>query len=209
MKKRILAFGDSNTWGYIPGTAERYDENTRWTKLLEKKLGDGYEVVEEGLTGRTTVFDTGFDDLLNGKKALGYILKSQMPLDAAVVMLGTNDLCDHHMSRIELGITEIVRIIKNANAIIRTKTPVFPNGVRILLVSPLPYGETTALPKEMIEESRLYPETMKRVAEAMNVDFLDPSPYIKPSEIDGIHFPPESHRKLSELIYDRIMETGL
>ena len=70
MKKRILAFGDSNTWGYIPGTAERYDEDTRWTKLLEKKLGDGYEVVEEGLTGRTTVFDTGFDDLLNGKKAV-------------------------------------------------------------------------------------------------------------------------------------------
>ncbi len=209
MKKRILAFGDSNTWGYIPGTAERYDENTRWTKLLEKKLGENYEVVEEGLSGRTTVFDTGFDDLLNGKKALGYVLKSQMPLDAAVVMLGTNDLCDHHMSRIELGIAEIVRIIQNADAIIRTKTPVFPHGARILLVSPLPYGETTALPEDMIKESRLYPETMKRVAEANGVEFLDPSPYIKPSDTDGIHFPPESHVKLSDLICEKIMEMGL
>lgn len=208
MKKRILCFGDSNTWGYIPGTAERYSESERWTRLLEERLGEAYDVVEEGMTGRTTVFDTGFDDLLNGKKALGYILKSQLPLDAAVVMLGTNDLCDHHMDRIELGITEIIRLLKNANYIYRTKTPVFPHGVKILLVAPIPYGEETALSDEIKKESRLYGETYKRVAENMGVHFLNPEGKIK-SGVDGIHFTTESHKILADLIYSSLMEMDI
>lgn len=208
MKKRILCFGDSNTWGYIPGTAERYSESERWTCLLQDMLGSSYSVIEEGMTGRTTVFDTGFDDLLNGKKALGYILKSQLPLDAVVVMLGTNDLCDHHMERIELGITEIVRLIKNSNYIYRTKTPVFPDGVKILLVAPIPYGDETALSNDIKKESRLYGETYKRVATNTGVYFLNPEGKIK-SGIDGIHFTPESHRVLAELIYSSLMEMNI
>ncbi len=208
MKKRILCFGDSNTWGYIPGTAERYSESERWTCLLQNMLGSSYSVVEEGMTGRTTVFDTGFDDLLNGKKALGYILKSQLPLDVAVVMLGTNDLCDHHMDRIELGITEIIRLLKNADHIYRTKTPVFPHGVKILLVAPIPYGDETALSDDIKKESRLYGEAYKRVAVNTGVCFLNPEGKIK-SGIDGIHFTPESHRVLAELIYSSLMEMNI
>ena len=209
MKKRILCFGDSNTWGYIPGTAERYSEDERWTGLLEDKLGAGYTIVEEGMTGRTTVFDTGFDDLLNGKKALGYILKSQLPLSAAVVFLGTNDLCDHHMDRIELGITEIVRLIKSANYIYRTKTPVFPDGAKILLIAPLEYGKTAQLSEQIKAESALYGETYKRVAENMGVSFLNPSGIVEASEIDGIHLTKEGHRKMAELIYKALMGMDL
>lgn len=209
MNKRILCFGDSNTWGYIPENAMRYSESVRWTRRLERLLGDGWSVIEEGMTGRTTVFDTGFDDDLNGKRALPYILKSQLPLDAAVIMLGTNDLCDHHMDRIELGITELVRLVKNANSIYRTKMPVFPNGERILLVSPLPYGKGCALSDEIKKESELYPVVYKRVAEKCGVDYLDPSPYITPSDVDGIHFTPGAHLRLSELICTRIMEMNL
>ncbi len=206
MKKRILCYGDSNTWGYIPGNGGRYDENTRWTCLVEKKLGDGYDVVEEGMTGRTTVFDTGFDDYQNGKKALGFVLKSQLPLDAAIIMLGTNDICDHHMSRIELGLGEIVRIVKNANTIFRLKTPVFPHSAKILLVSPLPFGRNCGLTEDMIEESRLFPEMTRRVASSADVSFLDPSPFITASDTDGIHLTPESHRILADLIHKSLQE---
>ena len=209
MKKRILCFGDSNTWGYIPVKAERYNEDERWTCLLQDKLGENYQIVEEGMTGRTTVFDTGFDDLLNGKKALGYILKSQLPLSAVVVFLGTNDLCDHHMDRIELGITEIIRLIKNSNYIYRTKTPVFPSGVKILLVAPLPYGKTAGVSDEIKKESRLYGETYKRVAQNMGVYFLNPENDVKASEIDGIHLTKDGHRKMAELIYKKLMEMAL
>ena len=54
MKRRILCFGDSNTWGYKP-TGGRYDEETRWPMRMQRLLGDGYIVIEEGLNGRTCV----------------------------------------------------------------------------------------------------------------------------------------------------------
>jgi hypothetical protein len=52
----ILCYGDSNTWGKIPGTtpAQRYPVDVRWTGLLQTRLGIGYEVIEEGLNSRTT-----------------------------------------------------------------------------------------------------------------------------------------------------------
>lgn len=210
MKKRILCFGDSNTWGYIPGSAERYDEDTRWTCLVQKKLGPDYQIIEEGLSGRTTLFDCDWDDYLNGKKALGFVLKSQLPLDAVVLMLGTNDLVNHHMDRVELGITELVRMIKNANAIFRTKTPIFPNGdVKLLLVSPLPYGKTAALSEAVKDESKLFAEVYKRVAKESNVDFLDPTKLIRPSEVDGIHFTVEAHRVLADEIFHKLLEMNI
>ena len=55
--KRILCFGDSNTWGYVPATGKRYPVGVRWTSLLQEKLGDGYEIIEEGLNSRTTDID--------------------------------------------------------------------------------------------------------------------------------------------------------
>ena len=55
--KRILCFGDSNTWGYDPATQDRFDRATRWPGVLREQLGTGYEVIEEGLNGRTTVWN--------------------------------------------------------------------------------------------------------------------------------------------------------
>ena len=52
-KKRIICFGDSNTWGYNPVTGERFDENTRWPMRMQQILGDEYQVIEEGQNGRT------------------------------------------------------------------------------------------------------------------------------------------------------------
>ena len=50
----ILCFGDSNTYGYKPDGTGRFDTDTRWTSLLQKKLGADHRVIEEGLCGRTT-----------------------------------------------------------------------------------------------------------------------------------------------------------
>ena len=55
--KRILCFGDSNTWGLIPGTDRRFADGVRWTSIIRNDLEQsGYEIIEEGLCGRTTVF---------------------------------------------------------------------------------------------------------------------------------------------------------
>ena len=87
----ILCFGDSNTYGYKPDGTGRFDTNTRWTSLLQKKLGADHRVIEEGLCGRTTVFQ---DDLREGRRGLdliGVTMEMHTPIDLLIVMLGTND----------------------------------------------------------------------------------------------------------------------
>ncbi len=96
-KIRILCYGDSNTWGHIPGTEhDRYDNRSRWTALLQNKLGEEFEVISEGLCARTLDSD---DDRwafgnANGEKFFGVAVYSHDPLDFIVIMLGTNELKD-------------------------------------------------------------------------------------------------------------------
>lgn len=53
----ILYFGDSNTWGYKPDKTGRFDENTRWTALLQKKLGTEYQVIRKARLNASQHFD--------------------------------------------------------------------------------------------------------------------------------------------------------
>ena len=96
--KNVLCFGDSNTYGYDPagmrdGTAVRYAQDVRWCGVAQRDLGEGWHVIEEGLNGRTTVRDDmcHLDTNLNGIRALPMLLEAHKPLDAIVIMLGTND----------------------------------------------------------------------------------------------------------------------
>lgn len=92
MKKRILCFGDSNTWGYMV-TGGRFDEDVRWPMRLQTLLGEDFRVIEEGFNGRTCVFD---DPVEGGyKSGLDYLpacVMSHSPLDLVIIMLGTNDM---------------------------------------------------------------------------------------------------------------------
>ena len=90
-ERTVLCFGDSNTWGFEPGTQARYPRDARWPGVLAAALGAGWHVVEAGLNGRTTVFDDPLGDK-NGLRHLGPVLESAAPVDLVVVMLGTNDL---------------------------------------------------------------------------------------------------------------------
>ena len=90
--KRVLCYGDSNTWGYVPGLGVRHPEDVRWTGVAAKLLGPDYRIIEEGMNGRTTAFDDPYYDFRNGKRGLGYALCAHAPLDLIVVGLGSNDL---------------------------------------------------------------------------------------------------------------------
>ena len=90
--KQILCFGDSNTYGLIPGTKDRYPWEVRWTGILAEGIREkGFQVVEEGLCGRTTVFEDELRDNRRGVAVLPMILESHQPLEKVVLMLGTND----------------------------------------------------------------------------------------------------------------------
>ena len=96
MKKHIVCFGDSNTHGYCADPADcadggnRFNEDERWTCLLQKTLGDEYLVLEEGLSGRTTVFTDPLHESMAGVDVAYSTLMTHEPVDLLIIMLGTN-----------------------------------------------------------------------------------------------------------------------
>ena len=132
--KQILCFGDSNTYGLIPATKDRYDWNTRWTGILSKKIEkNGYRVVEEGLCGRTTIFEDATRKGRKGADLLPIILETHKPIDTVVLMLGTNDCKTAYgatAEKIGSGIELLIKQIKDSDL-----------DINIILVSPIELGE--------------------------------------------------------------------
>ena len=136
--KRVLCYGDSNTWGYVPGLVVRHPEDVRWTGVAAKLLGPDYRIIEEGMNGRTTAFDDPYYDFRNGKRGLGYALCAHAPLDLIVVGLGSNDLKFTDAIGSSKGLQELLRLIEHASACYPDSiSEIFPNGTKILVVSPI------------------------------------------------------------------------
>lgn len=70
---------------------DRFTEDERWTCLLQKALGEDYLVLEEGLSGRTTVFRDPLHECMSGLDVIYSTLMSHEPVDLLIIMLGTND----------------------------------------------------------------------------------------------------------------------
>jgi len=87
--KVVLCYGDSNVYGQMPGSLERYPSDVRWTGLLQNLLKSEYCIVEEGLGGRTTDLDNPNPDVpsRNGLDYYKPCLDGHLPVDIVVIML--------------------------------------------------------------------------------------------------------------------------
>ncbi|MBQ8556959.1 MAG: SGNH/GDSL hydrolase family protein [Clostridia bacterium] len=210
--KHILCYGDSNTWGFIPGSGRRYDESTRWTGVLQTLLGPQWRVHEDGLNARTTIFDEATKPFLNGLAALPGVLQAQKPLDVLIISLGTNDLKHHKAYHTAAGIARLILTAQTMDALYPSSEPVFRDKPRILVISPIAVGE---MPREAVqwddlagkhEESLRFAQTIRPVCEQYGAAFLDAQSVAQPSEIDHIHMAPDSHRRLTEAVKDAVEE---
>lgn len=211
--KRILCYGDSNTWGHIPADGNRYPADVRWTGIAAAELGSKYRMIEDGLNGRTTTFDDYYVDFRNGKKGLGYSLSADAPLDLIVISLGTNDLKYTGAVGSSKGLDELLRIITSANAFCpMTGDAVFPGGVKILVISPIHIHHRIAelRPESSVadkyEESLKFARYFRAVAEKYHAYFLDASQYAQPSVKDCVHMEPDAHKALGIAIAKKIKE---
>ena len=210
--KNVLFFGDSNTWGYNPENGLRYPYELRWTSVAARELGEEYNCIPAGLNGRTTVFDDIYRPGLNGRKALDNELQSHKPLDLCVIMLGTNDLKFGNAEQITRGMDTLINMVKSANERYNFTSPVFPDGVKLLVVSPIFVHEKTEnnpeldlMPMGHIESRRLK-ELYAALAEAQGVEFLAASDYAQPCELDCQHMLPDGHEALGGAMAQKIRE---
>lgn len=203
--KSVLCFGDSNTYGLKPDGTGRYEKNERWTGILSDLLKNtDYEVIEEGLVGRTTVFEDNTRIGRNGSKLLPVLLESHGPVDIVVLMLGTNDcktVYNASPTLIARGTEILLKQIRANN-----------NQAKILLLSPIYLGEQVwkqEYDPEFDEKSVVVSKELKAVfaklAEEFDCMFLAASDVAKPSETDQEHMDKESHRFLAEAVYKKLI----
>ena len=213
---RILCFGDSNTWGYDPATFLRFPRKARWAGVLRDKLGDGYEVIEEGLNGRTTVWDDPVEGQhKNGLPYLKACLESHAPLDLVIIMLGTNDLKQRYSlpaSDIAEGASVLASWAQNSQTGRDQKAP------QVLLVSPVEVSDAIALPPlcdgrlglmfgaDSPSRSRQFKTWYRTVADTLGCSYLDAARFAEPSPLDAVHLDAEGHRTLGLAIAQAVAD---
>ena len=208
--KRILCYGDSNTWGFVPGTDhQRFNENERWTKLLQKQLGNDFEIIEEGLNSRTLFSDDNRPQRegRNGFKYLKPCLDTHDKIDMIILMLGTNELkveFGNSANDILVMMAKYVDFIKNNPSQIDKTTPV-------ILICGIPLVNEQAntcfkdnkyidAPQKSIELNMLYEQYCKE----NNILFVNNNDL--KTGIDGVHLIKESHQKLADRLTKTLKE---
>jgi lysophospholipase L1-like esterase len=204
----VLCYGDSNTHGYDPSvlTGGRFPRDVRWPGVLVVALGAGWDVIEEGLNGRTTIWDDPFHPGRNGLPYLGPCLETHAPVDVVVIMLGTND------TKTIFGRTA-AEIASGAGTLVDTvlRSAAGPAGAppKVLLVAPAAPGDATERSElwgfgdaraKGLMMGRLY----ATAAAIRGVAFLDAGPLAQLDPADGVHLTPAGHAALGGAVAEAI-----
>ena len=189
--KKLILFGDSNTYGYDPRgfLGGRYPEDVRWTTHVKEALKDSYEIVEEGMNGRML-------------PELGYglfttVIQGLSREDVFVMMLGTNDILLTNHPNVDATLQRLDNILsyvsKNCLA-------------TFILIAP-PY--ISALDQQMLlyhDCSVEMNEGYMKLAKAHNIKAIDAGSWNIEMGYDGVHFSIEGHKKFSEFLLKSLAE---
>ncbi len=202
----VLCFGDSNTHGADPGGGERFAPDVRWPGVMAGLLAGEAHVIEEGLNGRTTIWDDPFTEGRNGRTYLPPCLRSHQPLDVLVLMLGTNDVKPmFHAEPFEvaLGMQSLVDIAQASGC--------GPTGTapRILVVAPPRLLDTTAQSdlwgfRDRQAAALALAPLYQAVAASRGAAFLDAGSIVSGDPADGVHLSAESHAVLARAMADAV-----
>lgn len=204
--KQILCFGDSNTWGYNGENGERFPWGVRWTGLLQEKFAEkrtDVRIIEEGLVGRTTVFEDPLRDGRKGTALFPTILETHAPVDAIVLMLGTNDCKTIFKASAKVIGAGIVRLLEQAKRL--------APKAEILLVSPIELGADVwkeefdpEFSLSSVAVSKALASEYADIAGKYGCAYLDAASVVVPGAADQEHMDAASHGRLAEAIYEKV-----
>ncbi|MDE5910566.1 MAG: lipolytic enzyme, G-D-S-L [Lachnospiraceae bacterium] len=210
--KKIVCFGDSNTYGYNAKMINRFTEDERWTCLMAKYLGEGYHVAEEGLEGRTACLEDPLFEGLCGFQYLYPCLMTHKPVDLLVIMLGTNDVKQRFSCTPENVAKGMERLVQKA---VDSKLAFRDGKPNILLITPPaiePGYRGTSIYGEMgegcVEKSRALAPLYEQVAKNMGCHYLNAGqiPGVEMNPYDFMHLSLEAHRVFAKFLAEKIPE---
>ena len=198
--KRVLCYGDSNTWGWPPGGGYRYPKSQRWPGVLQLGLGGGFEIIELGQPGRLLKF--GSTTVEEEHAPLLELLQRDCDIDLVIIMLGTNDIIsrpEQSPGQITEDLRDIIRSILEMDLLKGSVAPI------VLLIAP-PLLENTEQDRFggfddiAVEKSSALRVCYKKLADELGCAFFDASDVIYASPLDGVHLEADAHRSLGEAL---------
>ncbi len=205
--KRLLVYGDSMSWGLIPGTRERLTFQERWPGVLENTLNRQaplVRVIENCLNGRRTVWEDPFKPGRNGLTGVQQVMEINAPLDLVILLLGVNDFQAVHTSmaiQVAQGITAVIQSMRSAP--IEPGMPVAP----LLLVAPPPISQAKgAMADKFInaeQKSLGLSERYAEVARELNCHFFEAGKVVSTSAVDGVHLDKTEHLLLGQALAEQ------
>ena len=192
--RNVVCFGDSNTWGYSAEHDARLGWQQRWPGVLSRELGDEWQIIEEGLNGRTTMFEVPEQADRSGLRWLPIALETHMPIDVLVLAVGTNDLFASPTLSARDAVAGVAALVDCARA--------HEGSPREVVVQiPPPFGEEL-LPEWLADspqgmaESRRFGEEFNRLATTHAVRLLDLAGCVTVSPRDGLHYEAADHEAI-------------
>ena len=192
--KKILCYGDSNTFGYNPFDSSRFDEKTRWTALLQENLGSDFEIIEEGACDRTGIADNDKGFLYSAQRHFPKMITKTKNVDLLILAIGTNDLqfkYDLTVHQFENGLEKLIVTAKN-------------NVRRIILIPPVILHENVLegffkfqFDETSVSKSKKIGKIYRKLSNLYGLDYFDLNNFVKPSNVDGLHYDSKGHNIIS------------
>lgn len=195
--KKILCYGDSNVFGFVPELGTRYPKSERWSGILDSLLPPGYEVIEQGMNNRTGFFKNPEGIKISGGEYLPIFLEKNKDIDICILALGTNDAqfiysLDENIAL--WGLEHLINCVKKVN-----------RHTKIIIIPPveitediLNSGFSVLFDKSSITRIKRVMPVFKKAADKHNCYFFDFNLYVSPSKQDGLHYTADSHRVIAE-----------
>ena len=204
--RRLLIYGDSNSFGTAPSRLLHEDAvqppGMRWGDVAAAELGAAWDVVVEGLPGRTAVLDDPIEGAYrNGLTVMPAIVFSHRPIEIMAICLGTND----QKARFGLGAQDIALGLA---CLAREALATGAVG-QVLLIAPPPLQERGAL-AEMFAGAPAraagLADHLAREAEVEGAAFFDAGTVIEVDPLDGVHWSADAHATLGHAVAKRVAE---
>ncbi len=202
--KKILCYGDSNTFGYIPENSGRYDKDSRWCGVLANLL-QNCEVVEEGMNNRTGFFKNPAGLKQSGGEYLSVFLQNCKDIDICILAVGTNDaqfFYELDEEKTEAGLKNLINSVREANPL--TKIIIIP-PVKIT-ENILKSGFAMMFDRNSIEKIEKVFPVFEKTAKQNDCLYFDFNKFAVPSVVDGLHYSAQSHKIIGEELAKFICE---
>jgi lysophospholipase L1-like esterase len=206
----VLCFGDSNTWGTVPGESRRYNERERWPALLNHILPN-VNVIEEGQQGRSIVHNNPFQGDQNGQRYLKDCLE-KCAADLVLILLGTNDLKKRYAISADTVAQNAASLAKET---LRFKGSSANKTTKVLLIAPPPVYEVGFYAKMYqgaAVKSLELAERYAHYAQVVDCGFFDAGSIVTSCTDEGIHWQVEQHQllatALAPIVIDMLADLG-